>query len=66
MAAAKKNRIRKQTSLSLSPEILSVLDDILHELPSESNRSRLVERMLWYAVGHGVFDFMEVYTHDNG
>lgn len=54
------DRYRQQTSLSFSPELVSLLDDLRDE--TGINRSKIVERMLWYAVQHGVLDEMGVYT----
>ena len=55
------NRYRQQTSLSFSPELVSLLDDLRDE--TGTNRSRLVEHMIWFAVQHGILDEMGVYTH---
>ena len=52
---------KKQTSLSLSPEILSILEDIRDE--TGMNRSRIVERLIWYALTKGVFDDLGVITN---
>lgn len=54
------DRYRQQTSLSLSPELLSLLDDLRDE--TGINRSKLAEHMIWYAVKQGVLDEMEVIT----
>lgn len=55
------DRYRQQTSLSFSPELVSLLDDLRDE--TGINRSQLVERMIWYAIQHGVFDELgEVFT----
>lgn len=54
-------RNRQQTSLSLSPEILSLLEDIRDE--TGINRSRIAEHLLWYAIQHGAFDELGVFTH---
>ena len=55
------NRLRQQTSLSLSPEILSLLEDIRDEIGI--NRSRIAEHLMWYAIQHGAFDELGVFTH---
>ena len=54
-------RNRQQTSLSLSPEILSLLEDLRDEMGI--NRSRIAEYLLWYAIRHGVFDELGVFTY---
>lgn len=55
------NRLRRQTSLSLSPEILSLLEDIRDE--TGINRSRIAEHLLWYAIQHGAFDELVVFSN---
>lgn len=55
------DRYRQQTSLSFSPELVSLLDDLRDE--TGINRSKIAERMIWYAVQHGILDEMEVYSH---
>lgn len=55
------DRYRQQTSLSFSPELVSLLDDLRDE--TGINRSKLAERMIWYAVQHGALDEMEVFKH---
>lgn len=55
------DRYRQQTSLSFSPELVSLLDDLRDE--TGINRSKLAEHMIWYAIRQGVFDEMEVYSH---
>ena len=57
------NRFRQQISLSLSPEIVSLLEDIRDK--TGINRSRIAERLLWYAVQQGAFDELGVYTYGN-
>ena len=52
---------RQQTSLSLSPEILSLLEDIRDE--TGIARSRIVEHLLWYAIQHGAYDELEVFKN---
>lgn len=52
---------RQQTSLSFSPELVSLLDDLRDE--TGINRSKLAERIMWYAIQHGVLDEMGVYTY---
>lgn len=52
---------RQQASLSFSPELVSLLDDLRDE--TGINRSKLAERMIWYAVQHGVLDEMEGITY---
>lgn len=54
------DRYRQQTSLSFSPELVSLLDDLRDE--TGINRSKLAEYMIWYAVKQGVLDEMVVYT----
>lgn len=55
------DRYRQQTSLSFSPELVSLLDDLRDE--TGINRSKLAEHIIWYAVQHGVLDEMEVFTN---
>lgn len=55
------NRYRQQTSLSFSPELVSLLDDLRDE--TGNNRSKIAEHMIWFAVQHGVLDEMEVFNH---
>ena len=55
------DRYRQQTSLSFSPELVSLLDDLRDE--TGINRSKLAEHMIWYAVQHGILDEMGVYTN---
>lgn len=55
------DRYRQQTSLSFSPELISLLDDLRDE--TGINRSKLAERMMWYAVQHGILDEMGVCTY---
>lgn len=50
------DKYRQQTSLSFSPELVSLLDDLRDE--TGINRSKLAEHMMWYAVQHGVLDEM--------
>lgn len=52
---------KRQTSLSLSPEILAILEDIRDE--TGMNRSRIVERLIWYALTRGAFDDLGVITN---
>ena len=54
-------RYRQQTSLSFSPELVSLLDDLRDE--TGMNRSKIAEQLMWFAVQHGVLDEMEVYTN---
>lgn len=54
------DRYRQQTSLSLSPELVSLLDDLRDE--TGINRSKIAEHMIWFAVQHGILDEMEAYT----
>lgn len=55
------NRYRQQTSLSFSPELVSLLDDLRDE--TGINRSKLAEHIMWYAIQYGVLDEMGLYTH---
>lgn len=55
------DRYRQQTSLSFSPELVSLLDDLRDE--TGINRSKLAEQMIWYAVQRGVLDEMGAFTH---
>ena len=55
------DRYRQQTSLSFSPELVSLLDDLRDE--TGINRSRLVECTIWYAIRHGAFDELGVFTN---
>ena len=54
-------RYRQQTSLSFSPELVSLLDDLRDE--TGINRSQIAESMIWYAVRQGVLDELEVFNH---
>lgn len=54
------DRYRQQTSLSFSPELVSLLDDLRDE--TGINRSKLAEHIIWYAVQHGVLDEMEMFS----
>lgn len=54
------DRYRKQTSLSFSSELVSLLDDLRDE--TGINRSKIAEHMIWFAVQHGILDEMGVYT----
>lgn len=54
------DKYRQQTSLSFSPELVSLLDDLRDE--TGINRSKLAEHMIWYAVQRGVLDEMEVFS----
>lgn len=49
-------RYRQQTSLSLSPELLSLLEDLRDT--TNYNRSRLVEKAVWFAVKSGFLDLI--------
>ena len=55
------HRYRQQTSLSFSPELVSLLDDLRDE--TGINRSKIAEHMMWYAVRHGVLDETEAISH---
>ena len=50
------NRYRQQTSLSLSQELLSLLEDLRDT--TNYNRSQLVEKALWFAVKAGFLDLI--------
>lgn len=54
------DRYRQQTSLSFSPELVSLLDDLRDE--TGINRSKIAEHMMWYAVQHGILDEMGVFS----
>lgn len=47
---------RRQTSLSLSPELLSLLEDLRDT--TNYNRSQLVEKAIWFAVKFGFLDLI--------
>lgn len=55
------DRYRQQTSLSFSPELVSLLDDLRDE--TGINRSKIAEHMIWYAIRQGVLDEMEVFSY---
>ena len=55
------DRYRQQTSLSFSPELVSLLDDLRDE--TGTNRSQITEHLVWYAVQHGALDEMGVFNH---
>ena len=48
------NRYRQQASVSLSPELLSLLEDLRDT--TNYNRSQLVEKAVWFAVKAGFLD----------
>lgn len=50
------DRYRQQTSLSFSPELVSLLDDLRDE--TGINRSQLAERAIWYAVKACYLDYL--------
>lgn len=49
-------RYRQQASLSLSPELLSLLEDLRDT--TAYNRSQLVEKAIWFAVKAGFLDLI--------